>query len=1270
MGRSRPAHVPSCLALLAGLASLPAPLCAAQPKPPEIARLKDLCLNTEIVRQGLPNAMIVAPRSGIYARQVAQIVAAVETLTGARLPVAADDAPEAALPLRGNVIAVGNRSTNRFIGELYDRYHVILDLRYPGPEGYTVRTLHNPFGNGFNVVFAGGSDAAGVAAATEVLLQRLSEAAKDRSLTIGRLAEIRLGKGIEIPKDIREFETWEASKGYGSVGYFGWNSLSKRMAMYYMTGDAFHAREFLRLAFPDARALKEIAEIDGERIEDKTAPLSGPYHYNAHLMILLWDLIEESPVFNEADRLRVTRAFSRQLLHPSIGSGYVEHRDKPRACVGSRHDQWAAVSIYCLGRYFQTYYPDPVWQACLESGAHQFRSLHQHAWVSGENDNLFWYNTAIAPIFTYMLLSGDRAPMRNGVAAELLRGQEILVSGRVPDWALNSAAVDFLHKVAYLTQDGRWLEYRDRTGVDLNVFRLGQSFWPEEHLKPKPPDDLAGAWSVHRLPEPMWRARNNGFKLEESFQFMSFRSRADAQGDFILLDGFNGASRNPYHSFAILELRIAGHTILQGYLNQLLTKADGMVEPKVAMNAALKHRDVLGGTAVAVGEVPDQAFCTWRRAVLQRIGRYALIADDLEFRSDSDDFEVRMKWEAAGGFRPSGSGDPVLRTAGPAGQAPKEAAICASDPVTWTVSGRQAGAEWRGPARRGRRRVFFSVVGMQPAGAGSIRCLRVADNAAAVSLPEPGLAVCGSYEGIRADVAVLAGDHLYGRAVEAAQRLLKADRPVDVDWDFPSGALHVTAPDGVRIGIAVDLTRAMRIDGASAKGAAGEGGLAYLDLPKGRHAIDGAFPRREILDEIAAYLSAARDRGSAAREPPAKAPVFREESAVPELPIGMAVRFEKPVVHVEVFPSRQGPVLCAAEGRTVHVVTPEGREIRAMSCDGEIRLLRGWAEHGLLLAGCADERVIAFDESGGRKWVFVSEMDPEVFRAAKTYWFKTAPGHEGIHGLHTGIFLDGRSQAFVGSACTLEILDDGGKLLKRRAVFWGCGHRFAILDRPDGSRDLLIARQPTDSHALAVINSRSPDRVGRGFGGVPAGHTYVGGWACMSRRHIFLEDMDGDGRKEVAGEINGTWNRVTVWSADGRPLFNAQFGPGAPIPARNIRGMDVADLDGDGKKEIAVATSDGTLVVLDGQCRKVWAKRLASPAAVLKCVTPAGGKAPWIVAGCEDGGIRVFEGHGRVRAGKVTGAPTRIESLTGASGVPQVVFGTDKGELKTFLVAR
>ena len=93
-----------------------------------------------------------------------------------------------------------------------------------------------------------------------------------------------------------------------------------------------------------------------------------------------------------------------------------------------------------------------------------------------------------------------------------------------------------------------------------------------------------------------------------------------------------------------------------------------------------------------------------------------------------------------------------------------------------------------------------------------------------------------------------------------------------------------------------------------------------------------------------------------------------------------------------VIPGAGGTQLAVAEGNTIHLLTPAGQEIRTLQTDGAIRVLRWWDECQLLLAGCADEKVIAFDREGRREWVFTSEMDPAVYEAAKTYWFKSAPG--------------------------------------------------------------------------------------------------------------------------------------------------------------------------------------------------------------------------------------------------------------------------------------
>lgn len=1235
------------------------------PVPPQYERLQDPLVPISLVREGRPNAVIVAPDDGAHLQAAAAIQQEILRCTGVVVPIVPDDAPEAAVPLTRHLIALGNRSTNQALRALYDRFYCLVDLRFPGPGGYAIRSVHNPFGNGHGALIVGASDDSGLAEGAAKFASLLSSAASGKGeLALGWMMETKLGRGVKLPSDIREFETWEASKGYGSIGYFGWCSISKLMAMYWMTGDESSAREFVRLAFPDAKALREIEEIDGERIENKRDPLAGFYHYNAHLAILFWDLIEESPVFSDEERLKITNAFARQLDHRKSEGIY--GLTKPPSSVGSRHGQWSAISLYCLGRYFNKKYPGPVWAQCERAGELAFQSLHEHAWVAGESDNLFWYNTGIAPILTYMVLTGDRKPLENGVLGELLRGQEILVSGRVPDWALNSAALDMLHKAAYLTGDGRWIAYRERTGVDTSIFRLGQSFWPEPELEPAPPDDLAGRWSVQRLPEPAWAARRSGLPREQSFYFASFRSAADASGDFILLDGFNGASRNPYHTFDILELRLGGRTILQGYHNQVQTRADGMVEPAVALDAALVHSEVVGATAIAVGEVPQAAFCNWRRTVCQRTGRYALIVDDLTFRTGSRNLTVATTWQVPGGRWDAKESAIRLPPSAQAGQVGYELRACDEQEVN---PGPVVTMNWHGAVTSGTRRRAFALIA--PASSDPLRspdCLRLSANAAILALPDVALAVCGEHGQTRGELAVLAGDHLFGHALTGAGLgpvLLSSDVPVEVDWDFATGIVNAVAASPAVLELCLQDSAELRLDGEPVKGSS-SGGTRRVPLAAGRHTVTGAVLPAETAAQIGAALEQLRSEAqsrSAAESEPAGSP------ALPDLPVAFETQVGGKVAASAAIQGAAGPELAVAEGTTIHWLAADGRELRSLQADGAIRVLHWWEGRQLLLAGCVDEKVIAFDRDGRRAWVFTSEMDPAVYEAAKTYWFKSAPGHEGIHGLHTGIFDGGKDRCFVGSACTLEILDGAGHLVNRAPIFWGPCWKFLLTTGGDGSPQLLIAQWPNGGDSLAIVSSRTLAQTGRGFDGVPAGHTFVGGWTAQNRAGLFCGDLDGDGRAEVATAINGTWNRVTVYSESGQPLHNAQFGPGAgSAPGVRMRDMAAADLDGDGRREIVAGLAEGLVVALSATCERVWSTRLPSPPVLLRSLAPPSGKRPWIVAGCEDGRVIVLDGRGApLYRGKVAGRPARMEVIETPAG-PVAILMTEGGEVKGFRV--
>ena len=1329
---------------------------------PTYDRLKNLHLTTLLASDGKPQVAIVAPTQ--YEAAAQRIAKAIERRAGVAPPITSDEAT-----LTGLVIALGNRSTNRLIGRLYDRYYTLLDLRYPGAGGSVVRSLHSPNGDGHNVILVGSSDTPGVERAADVLVERINEA---ESPALGWIMDIHLGDGVEPPDHLRRVEIWEASAGYGSHGYFGWNTISKHMAMYYMTGREHHAREFLRLAFPDDKAKKQLTAGDGEMIENKDAPLSGPYHYNAHMMILYWDLIEESPVFTDDDRLRVINAFAQQFEHRK--SENIWKQRTPRSNVGTRHGQWSAVSLYCLARYFQKSYPSELWEQCLLGAHMHFRSLHHYAWVIGEFDHHFWFSTGIAPIFTYLVLSGDREPVRNGVLATLLRGQEYLTNGRRDDSALRHASLGFLHKAAYLTQDGRWTHYRDLTDMNMHPLRLGQSFWPEAHLSPALPEDLVGQWGVHQLSKPAWQSRSNGLPLDESFEFASYRSTTGADGDYILLDGYNAAVRNPYHSFALLWLRLGGLMLLDGYRNQVMTRVDGMVAPRIAMNGALRYRDVIGDAVLAVGEVPNAAYCNWRRTLAVRRGRYALVVDNLTFRATGDPAEVQLLWEphsklakqitAPGVVRLSGLNDTsvlpgavrmrandvkcstdfagstghiplrfypgfvLMRTPDPGhhldmpftldavvegevfvellnyvdrgvvrialdDQPPSEPIVhysasvatnqvslgrrrltagehrvritsvdrhpdsrgCyvglsgmtirpdATDNADWRQTYRITNADalpttmtagvvtmpWLGRVEVGQQRTFFSWITGEDDADAPVQCARIADNAAVLSLPA--LAVAGDYDANSGELVILAADHLTGRRMTRAgleAPLLTADQPIDVDWDFDAGRLHVVAHEATELRLPGDHTVA---------------------LEPGRYVVESKPPSAALREKLEALLRHARTL---------RRPLQQSEDQrftdLPTLSKSFSASVDGAMADLTVI----GQMIAVAEGKTVHLFDDQGCSVRTFDADGPIRMLRWWPQHELLLAGCADEQVIAFDLEGNRKWIFTSVMDPAVFRAAKQYWFKTAPGHEGIHGLHTGVFLDGKSQAFVGSACTLEIIDGDGQLLHRMPQFWGKVSHFAIVDGagPRGSLNLLAGRKYNGTNRVGIVNNRTLDPKPRGFDTTPPGVDHVGGWSSMNRHHMFYTDLDGDGEKEVISEINGSWNRVTVWDRTGKALYDASFGPGRPIPTRNMRDLDVADLDGDGKQEIVTATSGGLLVMLDHQCRKRTVTKLPSPANVLACVQSQ------VIVGCDDGRVWLLDEQGApTHAGRVEGRPTHVVAFGDG-----VLMATHRGEVAYF----
>ncbi len=1237
---------------------------------PQYNKLKDIHPEIFLVSKGSPSSFICTPNEYISAAK--ELQSAIKNLTGVKLIIISDTDSRARIPFVNNLIILGNRSTSKISSDLYDRFYSLMDLKYPGKNGYSVRTLHDPFGNGFSAVLVGGSDKDGVASGVKAFADHLKSlpAFRGRNLSLSWTMLTKPGDGLKIPSDIRDFETWEASEGYGSVGYFGWNSISKRMAMYYMTGNPFHAREVVRLSFPDKQALKEIDEIDGERIENKNDPLAGPYHYNATMTILFWDIIEESPVFTDNERLDITNAFARRLDHegttPFDKNTYRINSVPSR--VGPRHGQWSALSLYSLGRYFNKYYPSPLWAQAERAGKLAFASLHEHSYVEGEADALGWYCTGIAPVLTYMILTGDRKPLENGVLTELLRGQEVLISGLVPDGNLNSAALDFFNKAVYLTGDGRWISYRERTGMDTDIFRLGQSFWPEDHIKPALPADLTGKWTINYMPEEMWKRRNTNFSLEQSFQNMSFRSAPDSGGDYIHLKGYNGAYRNPYHTYSIIELRLNGETLLKGFNNQVITSADGMVEPVVPMDAALLYHEATKNVAVAVVRVPNLPYTNWQRSLIQKTCNYVLIMDDLTFRSGNPEntdaemlIRVETNWETP---RRSWIQKENYIEVEPDGKFSKNSHELHPSDIMHITGKRNISMIWSKNVKDGENIKFFYLLGQNKTGnQGDLACMKLSNNVVALSLPEPAIAVAGDYMDNSAELMILSGKSLYGQRVSSAgfgYVLAESDTPVTIDWDFDTGNMELINTVPVKLELAVN-NPGLTLNGKNIKGRKLNGNFIF-EISPGRNYIKKAILSTDIREKLLAQLYNCNKLAEKIYNDQIPKEVTTTIPSSPVMvPVMQTMLHGRPATS-EVIPSEDEDMICTAVANTIVIMDGEGKEIRKMNTSGDIRVLHWWADHSLLLAGCVDEQLVAFDKQGNKKWEFTSVMDPAVYEAGKPYWFKSA--YPGIYGLYSGVFDKGKSRVFVGSACTLEILDENGSLVKRIPVFWGPGRRFLMIDQTDGSKNLLVGRWSNDWPTFAVINSQTMSETSRGYNNVPGGHTFVNGWSAMNRYDNFHTDLNGDGRKEIVSAINGTWNRVTIYDEDGKPLFNTQIGPGIIGERTNIRMMDVGDIDGDGKQEIVVGLSSGFVNALDHKAQKIWSKSLSSPPTIVKIIKET--EITWLCVACEDGRILAMDNTGKIhQEGILKGKPIDIQVIK-SKGLPLTVVFSDLGEVSGF----
>ena len=1201
----------------------------------KITRLKDLNLRTALCEDGRPQAVLAIPDDDAHRALAAEINTCIGKLGGVELPISVNRSPAELLP-RTNVIALGNLADNPFIEKLYFRWFCFTDRWYPGNGGYEVRSIHNPLGTHTNVILLGGSDAAGVTEAAKRFCALL-EPAPAGALSVGWLFDLRLGQNLKPPLDTSRTPPLLRLLVEGLEMPLGYNEASRLGLMYYYSGEPRYARAFME----SARRSRLFAHAD---------------HYHSHHNALVWDLIEESPLFTDADRLFVTDEILEHALSGESGGGMAALAGGPESMF-DRHAGFIGLSALTDIRYLARDYRRPEWEEILTAVDGYFQPrLGSYASGSDLARGIYTYLEALV---VYSLLTGN---------------DEIVTSGALRAWADRCAAIcdpmGFLvpsgqydeksypyftfRKAAYLLKDPGLLylaEMRRRAGDSQGVYELGMEFDQGQafagDIEPRPPQNLTGV-RVVPLDARERREFDPRMPPDKAFAKITFRSGLDEADQYLVLDGIWGgpAGKPIQDANAILQFSDGGRTYLIDIdpetqnrrassvnHNVLTVTRDGQapLPPRLAALEAVADLPSIGYAHTRLDPYMDGS---WDRHIFWRKGRYFIVADS--FRASRDGvFALESQWRllgraaiSEGGFSctlgGTGTAEPAERTivftvAGDWGNEDARSA--------WPVRSRlidiSADTVRRQYARYARpvinrlrptavlklkegeetglAALFYTRSPAEPrhysiAANGRNTFLITGDEPAWLSIP-------GERGHFRRGPLVVDANVVWATKAATAARgltrlaldgrvLLRSQIPVDAEWDFVRGAC------------VLNLVRPAVVE-VSSRG--------ILKLGRGEHrlsglpAMDGTAAGR--LSEI--FEHAESSPGALIDEPLSPALTAPSLPAVSEPWPGAVIHDLKIVGGGE-----NAPVLLGCEDGRIIRSDRRGRTKWEFQTNGPVHavetapLIPGGR---IALAGSDDGLLYALDfETGKKLWTHRAEVYPET--AIYTWW--TLDGRAKVRSVLAADFDgDGKTEIALGTGgMQVEMVDSEGSLRWRQPVRYGLPVRLFALRPSSGGPAALLAGLDFLASQSGLFRFRhdgtleSPDAF-------PSGRE---GWDYTGISALAALDQESK-RTLLAVGRSGAFNEVEFYDASsGRSRGKAQIGDA-------VSGLVWL---GVGKEPVALAATEaGWVITLMPDGRVVWSVPL--PDAVDR-LWATGDES--VAAWCRSGDYFILDASGRVRA--------------------------------------
>ena len=506
--------------------------------PAEITELKDLCIPTPLE----PDKVVVAAPSA-FETSARAVASAVERRVGETLEVIVDESIGEGILRDHHTILIGDCNSNAGTYELYRQRYTWVDGYLPGRGCYQVHTAHNPYGTGTNAVVAAGSDHPGTVRAAEKLVEVIENL--DAGLCL-------LPRIHETDSRHRPFFPFDGDVSNAA-------KIGAPMAAYCLTNDPWQGEIAKKALFA--------------RMDDLYADCNGhDFFFRGKIILLFWDLIEESEIFSDEERLAITNMLLALTRHASQEhGGWHCHEPCPDDRLLQNHASHAALTFYWGARYFKKYYGYTEFDELLEC-VETFFDTGFRSWLNQDDCAGYYYWPGIGHCLAYDAHSGSGRMIEGGflracadravVVTDNLGRECGYGEARYGDRPLVGNALRYGARFLsdpQLKWVENWLQEPDLWGnTGSHAFDMGRpELWSgtgtntgelppgwvmmitdgiyASDLSPEMPDGYTGVY-VTDLPEYYLKAigEEDG---PRRFDKISFRDRFDPEAEYLCLDG-------------------------------------------------------------------------------------------------------------------------------------------------------------------------------------------------------------------------------------------------------------------------------------------------------------------------------------------------------------------------------------------------------------------------------------------------------------------------------------------------------------------------------------------------------------------------------------------------------------------------------------------------------------------------------------------------------------------------------------------------------------